>query len=80
MITLKTKCPQGTLGGFSSSIYLSEGPPLFPLHWRGSLPELCTILDKDGAGFIAWLVAQTDFVSDTSKLPRLRKEQLISKY
>lgn len=80
MITQKTKSPQGTLGGFSSSIYLSEGPLLLRLHWSGSLPGLCSILDKDGAGFVAWLVAQADFVSDTSKLPRLRKEQLISKY
>lgn len=40
MITLKTESLQGTLGEFSSSVYLSvisEGPPAFPLYWRESL-------------------------------------------
>lgn len=38
MITLKTESPQGTLGGFSSGVYLSvtrEGPPPFSFVMEG---------------------------------------------
>lgn len=38
MITLKTESPQGTLGGFTSSVYLSvtrEGPPPFSFVMEG---------------------------------------------